>query len=107
MFYLSSFTPQVLWSLKRILRKALDKESSNRRNSMGAGDLSPRGKIIAASFGLINTCLIIAAMIIFFKYLDLSPHVFLDLSKLLEKDISKPQFWTYQYFFLDLSSRVN
>ena len=28
------FAPEVLWSLKRVLRKSLDKESSNRRNSM-------------------------------------------------------------------------
>ena len=29
-----SFTPEVLWSLKRVLRKSLDKELSNGRNSM-------------------------------------------------------------------------
>ena len=28
------FTPEVLWSLKRVLGKSLDKESSNGRNSM-------------------------------------------------------------------------
>ena len=31
---LVDFTPEVLWSLKRVLGKSLDKESSNGRNSM-------------------------------------------------------------------------
>ena len=61
----------------------------------GEGDLSPRGKIIAACFGHINTCLIAAAVIILWHYLDLSPLLFLDLSILLEMDISTLLIQTY------------
>ena len=61
----------------------------------GEGDLSPRGKIIAAWLGHINTCLIAAAVIIFLVILDLSPRLVLDILLTHEMDLSTHIIWTY------------
>ena len=75
--------------LVKKLKNTGSAQLSNQGNVSGwEGDLASRGKIIAAYFGHINTCLIAAAVIILWHYMDLSLHVFLDLSILLEMDIS-------------------